>query len=251
MRGGRAYANPDKWKILFSHGLFEVTLNSICNQMHLQNWDCQSIYAYLLLYNYSWAFNELPWGCLNHVLHLQSTVEFIRQLIHKAHLLTHSGGQMKIDRNDQLVAPQQTCPELGWQYGNLALPSQALTPPRAVVSLYLGVPKEWLSSMSSLSPSSKGETTLQRKTMLPVQLINHLSLSNTSLKGSVGPSSYHSKSAHVSLWLGYFWVVVLAPYANCSISLSHSSSQVSGTAGLGAIKEIKTQSPSTLCHGPA
>lgn len=98
MRGGRAYANPDKWKILFSHGLFEVTLNSVCNQMHLQNWDCQSIYAYLLLYNYSWAFNELPWGCLNHALHLQSTVEFIRQLIHKAHLLIHSGGQMKIER---------------------------------------------------------------------------------------------------------------------------------------------------------
>lgn len=59
MRGGRAYANPDKWKSLFSHGLFEVTLNSVCNKMHRQNWGCQNVYAYLLLYRYSRDFNEL------------------------------------------------------------------------------------------------------------------------------------------------------------------------------------------------
>lgn len=74
MRGGRAYANPDKWKSLFSHGLFEVTLNSVYNQMHLQSWGCQNMYAYLWLYNYSRAFNELPWGRLNHVLCMQSTI---------------------------------------------------------------------------------------------------------------------------------------------------------------------------------
>lgn len=74
MRGGRAYANPDKWRSLFSHGLFEVTLNSACNQMHLQNWGCQNLCAYLLLYYCSRAFNELPWGCFNHVLHMQSAM---------------------------------------------------------------------------------------------------------------------------------------------------------------------------------
>lgn len=61
------------------------------------------------------------------------------------------------------------------QESGITFPSP-ICPPKAAVSLYLGVPNEWLSSVSSVSPSSKGEITLQRKTMLPGQLINHLSL---------------------------------------------------------------------------
>lgn len=123
MRGGRAYANPDKWKSLFSHGLFEVTLNSACSQMHLQNWGCQNLYSYLLLYNCSRAFNELPWGCFNHVLNMQSTIWLIRQLINIAH---HSGGQMKVERQKWPVyGPTENLSRAGitvWESG-ITLPS--------------------------------------------------------------------------------------------------------------------------------
>lgn len=109
------------------------------------------------------------------------------------------------------------------QEPGITLPSPNC-PPRAAMSLYLGVPKEWLSTVSSVSPRSEREITLQRKTALPGQLINHLS----PLKGSVGPASHHSKSARVRLWLGYFWEVMLAPYAKWSISSSHTGPSWAG-----------------------
>lgn len=48
------------------------------------------------------------------------------------------------------MAPQKTCSELGKLYGNLALRSQALTLPRAMVSLYFGVPNEHEQCVSQL-----------------------------------------------------------------------------------------------------